>query len=71
MRTQEKTYTLQYWEDEGWLVGYLQEFPVVMSQGENLEDLIANIRDAYELVCEDAQSQTPDSHNTRTIAIQL
>jgi len=43
-------YTLEYWEDDGWLVGRLREFPVVMSQGETLADLQSNIRDAYDLV---------------------
>jgi len=43
-------YTLEYWEDDGWLVGRLREFPAVMSQGETLADLQANIRDAYDLL---------------------
>lgn len=46
--------TLEYWEDEGWLVGRLKEFPSVMSQGETFEQLEENIRDAYRLVVDDA-----------------
>ena len=43
-------FTLQYWIDDGWYVGRLKEVPGVFSQGETLEELEENIRDAYELV---------------------
>ena len=32
-------FTLEYWADEGWLVGRLKEVPGVFSQGETLEEL--------------------------------
>ena len=48
----EKTFTLEYWVDEGWFVGRLKEVPSVLSQGENLEELVENIRDAYKLMME-------------------
>jgi predicted RNase H-like HicB family nuclease len=52
MRTR---FTLQYWEDDGWFVGRLKEVPGVFSQGETLGDLVANVRDAYQmLIAEDA-----------------
>ena len=38
--------TLEYWEDGKYLVGRLMEFPEVISQGETLDELVANIRDA-------------------------
>jgi len=38
--------------DEGWYVGKLKEIPGVFSQGETLEELEENIRDAYKLVME-------------------
>jgi predicted RNase H-like HicB family nuclease len=47
-----QSFTLQYWMDDGWFVGRLREFPAVMSQGETLEELQANIRDAYRLMVE-------------------
>ena len=40
-------FTLKYWEDDGWLVGRLVEVPGVFSQGETLEELKDNIKDAY------------------------
>ena len=42
--------TLEYWEDEGWLVGRLVEAPGVFSQGESLKELKENIQDAYNLM---------------------
>ena len=47
-------FTLEYWRDEGWYVGSLKEVPGVFSQGETLEDLEENIRDAYRLMIEPA-----------------
>ena len=34
-----KSFTLEYWRDEDWYVGRLQEVPGVFSQGETLEEL--------------------------------
>ncbi len=47
------SYTLEYWPDEGGLVGRLREAPGVFSQGESLSELEANIRDAFDLLLED------------------
>lgn len=47
-----KTFTLEYWIDDGWFVGRLKEIPSVFSQGETLEDLEDNIRDDYQLIRE-------------------
>ncbi|MEJ2356194.1 MAG: type II toxin-antitoxin system HicB family antitoxin [candidate division WOR-3 bacterium] len=43
-------FTLEYWLDEDWYVGRLKEVPGVLSQGETLEELEDNIRDAYKLM---------------------
>lgn len=43
-------FTLEYWEDDGWLIGRLKEMPGVFSQGETLEELESNIGDAYQLM---------------------
>ncbi len=45
-------FTLEYWEDEGWFVGRLIEVPGVFSQGETLDELIENVRDAYRMMIE-------------------
>lgn len=49
--------TLEYWPDDGGYVGRLREIPRVFSQGDTLDDLEVNIRDAYELVIADARRQ--------------
>lgn len=43
-------FTLEYWQDDGWLVGQLKEAPGVFSQGKTLEELKENIRDAYRMM---------------------
>jgi len=64
-------FTLEYWKDDGWLVGRLKEIPAVMSQGETIEDLKENIRDAYELVVADATeaAETPSQKSELVIAL--
>jgi len=47
-----KTLTLEYWTEDGWFIGRLKEIPSAFSQGETMEELEANIRDAYELMLE-------------------
>ena len=48
------SFTLDFWTDDGWFVGKLREVPNVFSQGESLEELKANIQDAYRLMVEEA-----------------
>ena len=48
-----RSFTLDFWLDEGWYVGKLREVPGVFSQGESLEALKANIQDAYDLVMQE------------------
>jgi predicted RNase H-like HicB family nuclease len=45
-------FTLEYWEDDGWFVGRILEVPGAFSQGETLDELKENIRDAYNLMIE-------------------
>ncbi len=40
-------FTLEYWIDDDWYVGKLKEVPGVFSQGETLEELEENIKDAF------------------------
>lgn len=47
-----KTLTLEYWIEDGWYIGRLKEIPSVFSQGETLDELEENIRDAYQLILE-------------------
>lgn len=55
-------FNLEYWLDDGWYVGKLLEVPGVFSQGETLEELKGNIKDAYQLLlAEEADSRRPGS----------
>jgi len=36
-----------HWQDHGLWLGYLEEFPDYMTQGESLVELQANLRDLY------------------------
>ena len=36
-----------YWQDGDMWLGYFEEFPDYMTQGESLEDLQENLRDIY------------------------
>jgi predicted RNase H-like HicB family nuclease len=47
-----KTLTMEYWIDDGWYVGRLKEVPGVFSQGETINELEENVKDAYELMIE-------------------
>ncbi len=63
------TFTLEYWQDEGWYVGRLKEVAGVMSQGETLDELEANIRDAYQLMSETEPAPTTTPVHTREIEV--
>lgn len=43
-----KTTRYIYWQDGDMFLGYLEEFPDTMTQGETLEELQENLKDLYE-----------------------
>ena len=46
----ERHFTLEYWIEDDWYVGRIREIPGVFSEGETLEELENNIKDAYSMV---------------------
>lgn len=60
-------FTLEYWADEGWLVGKLREIPGVFSQGETLDELKENIADAYRMMLE--ADSVPEHADTRVLEV--
>lgn len=52
-----RSFTLEYWIDEGWYVGRLKEVPGVFSQEDSLEELEENVREAYRLMMEDEEEE--------------
>jgi len=65
-------FTLEYWADGSWYVGKLREVPGVFSQGASLQELEENIRDAYQLVMEEAQQQPlPPQAQTKELVMEV
>jgi predicted RNase H-like HicB family nuclease len=64
-----RRFTLEYWIDDGWYVGRLREVPGVFSQGETLEELEANIQDAYELMR--GPEETPPREDAQLKEVEL
>lgn len=58
--------TMVYWKGEKFWLGKLLEHPEIMTQGETLEELEANIRDAYLLM---AMDDVPEEHQIKAVAI--
>ncbi len=64
-------FTLEYWIDDGRYVGRLKEVPGVFSQGETLDELEENIRDAYQMMTADEETiHRPDAHSKEAEANQ-
>lgn len=64
-----RTFTLEYWQDEGWYVGRLKEVAGAMSQGQTLAQLEDNIRDAYRLMMETEPTPAGTTVLTREIEV--
>ena len=62
-----REFTLEYWKDDGWYVGRLKEVPGIFSQGETLDELEGNIRDAYKLM----QDKGPKRRGAKTKEIRM
>jgi predicted RNase H-like HicB family nuclease len=58
--------TMVYWKGEQFWLGKLLEHPAIMTQGETLEELEENLKDAYRMmVLEDV----PDDYQMKEIAL--
>ncbi|HHT9124297.1 MAG TPA: type II toxin-antitoxin system HicB family antitoxin [Candidatus Brocadiia bacterium] len=58
--------TMIYWKREKFWLGKLLEHPEIMTQGETLEELEENIKDAYLLM---AMDDVPEEYQTKEIAL--
>ena len=63
--------TLEYWIDDGWHVGRLREVPGVFSQGETLDELIENVRDAYRLITSDEILHLDQDRVVREVEVEV
>ncbi|MBA4019610.1 MAG: HicB family protein [Pirellula sp.] len=66
-----RTFSLNYWIDDGWYVGRLKEVPGVFSQGETLAELEENIRDAYQAMAEDEAGNAPADAQTKDVELEV
>ena len=64
-------FTLEYWIDDGWYVGKLKEVPGIFSQGESLDDLEENIKDAYTLMMQEERPVTRSETRTKDITVDV
>ena len=62
-------FTLEYWLEDNWYIGRLKEVPGVFSQGESLEELEENIRDAYRMMAEEEPTSHPEAR-TKELEIE-
>ena len=60
------TMTMLYWKSDKFWLGKLLEHPEIMTQGEALEELEENIKDAYLLMAMDDASE---QYQVKEIAI--
>ncbi|MDZ7724071.1 MAG: type II toxin-antitoxin system HicB family antitoxin [candidate division KSB1 bacterium] len=58
--------TMIYWKSEQFWLGKLKEYPEIMTQGETLEELEENIKDAYHMMIMD---DVPKDHQEKSIAV--
>ncbi|EDN72573.1 hypothetical protein BGS_0500 [Beggiatoa sp. SS] len=57
-------FRFEYWIEDNWYVGHLKDVPGVFSQGETLQELEENIKDAYYMMraSSETDSREPNSH---------
>jgi predicted RNase H-like HicB family nuclease len=60
------TMNMVYWKGETYWVGKLLDHPDIMSQGETLEELEVNLREAYLLM---AMDDVPEEYAIKPISI--
>ena len=65
----DRSFTLEYWVDDNYYVGKIKEVPGVFSQGETLVELEENIREAYDLMLEEAVQPQQSGMETKEITI--
>ena len=61
-----KRLTMVYWKGEKFWLGKLLEYPEIMTQGENLEELEENLRDAYALM---VMEDVPEGYQVKEINV--
>ena len=58
--------TMIYWKSEKFWLGKLLEHPEIMSQGETIQELEENLKDAYHLMVLD---DVPDNYQIKEVSL--
>ena len=58
--------TMIYWKSDKFWLGKLLEHPEIMTQGETLEELEENIKDAYLMI---TMEDVPEEYKTKEISL--
>ena len=58
--------TMIYWKGEKFWLGKLLEHPEIMTQGETIEELEENLKDAYLMM---AMDDVPENHEMKVLAL--
>ena len=58
--------TMIYWKEEKFWLGKILEHPDIMTQGETLEELEENLKDAYQLI---VLEDVPEQYSLKEIAL--
>lgn len=58
--------TMVYWKGRRFWLGKLLEHPEIMTQGETVEELEENLKDAYLMM---VMEDVPENHQTKEIAL--
>lgn len=66
-----RRFTLEYWMDDGWCVGRLEEVPGVFSQGESMDELEENIGDAYRVMMADEETESRPNAHTKELVVEV
>lgn len=62
----DKKVTMVYWQGQNFWLGKLLEYPEIMSQGETIEELEENLKEAYMLMVMD---DVPTDHQLKEIVL--
>jgi len=57
-----------YWKGEKFWVGKLLDHPEIMTQGETLEDLEENMKDAYTMM---TMEDVPEKHEIKELTLNV
>jgi predicted RNase H-like HicB family nuclease len=55
-----------YWKSETFWLGKLLEYPEIMTQGQTLEELEENLKDAYKLL---VMEDVPEQYQTKELTL--